>query len=374
MARAMLSAALAATLWGLGGAALAGPATAVTGPSRTPTQELAVAKAIETAIADGDLARARRRLSAEALSPLVAATLQGRLALAEGDAALARKRFGEAMKLAPDHAPLRLLAAHAALVLGDHDDVLTLLTHPDLASSDPSIALLAAAAHDGKDDTAAAYAVLRAAARAHPDDVPTRVQLIVLCVRHERLVTARAWASTLTPADLGADLAAALLRQVRGQAGADTFAQWLAAGFPRDEAVATELAYVYAAQGSDEAAARTFARAWRLGADTARASAEHYRVAGHWAAALRMNARVRDASQRAGQRFDILFEAGKLAQAIAAGEALSSGEATARRRYNLAYAHYALGQYAEATRLARALQSSSEAERAQLLLRAMGRP
>ena len=332
-----------------------------------------MAKAIERAITDGDLARARKRLADAPLSPLVAATLGGRLALAEGDAASARKRFGEAMKLAPDHAPLRLLAAHAALALGDHDDVLTLLAHPDLSTSDPAVALLAAAAHEGKDEPAAAYADLRAAALAHPDDVPTRVQLVILCVRHERLITAQAWARSLTPKDLTADVAAALLQLLRAQSGATAFAQWLAAGYPRDPKIATELGHVYAADGDDEAAARTFARAARLGADTARAAAEHYRVAGHYAAALRMNARVRNADQRAAQRFDILFEAGKLAQAIAAADTLPSGEATARRRYNLAYAHDALGQHAEATRLARALLSSSEGARAGQLLRAMGR-
>lgn len=342
-------------------------------PPRTAAEELAAAKSIEQLITDGKLPRAKERLGAEALSPLVSATLRGRLALAEGDPARARRGFGEAMKLAPDHAPLRLLAAHAALALGDHADVLALLAHRDLDATDPSIALLSAAAHDGQGDHASAYAELRAAARAAPDDVPTRVQLVILCVRHERLQTAKAWARSITPKDLTAEVAAALLRQLRGQAGATDFAQWLAAGYPRDATIVTELGHVYAAAGSAHTAARTFARAWRLGAPTAHAAAEHYRVAGRYADALRMNARVRDAGRRAAQRFDVLFESGKLAQAIAAAAAIDGTAQTARRRYNLAYAHYALGQYAEATGLARALTSSSEATRARQLLAAMGR-
>jgi hypothetical protein len=63
-----------------------------------------------------------------------------------------------------------------------------------------------------------------------------------------------------------------------------------------------------------------------------------------------------------------------MARAIVVGDAIDRSQGlSARRRYDLAYAHYVLRQHAEATTHARKLADTDEAARAATLLRAMGR-
>jgi tetratricopeptide (TPR) repeat protein len=178
----------------------------------------------------------------------------------------------------------------------------------------------------------------------------------------------------MTPEQLGRDTTLAVLQRARSSVGALPVARSLAAAFPGDAEVQEQLGWVESAAGRYTDAARSLARASRLGADTAYAAAEHYRAARRYREALDINARIGDRSRRATQRFDILFESGRMARAITAAEALNaSGELDPRRRYNLAYAHYSLRQFAEASRLARSLEGTPDADRARALLRAMGR-
>jgi hypothetical protein len=182
------------------------------------------------------------------------------------------------------------------------------------------------------------------------------------------------WAETMTPEQLGRDTMLAVLQRARSTPGALPVARRLAAAFPGDAEVQEQLGWVESAAGRYTDAARSLGRASRLGADTAYAAAEHYRAARRYREALDINARVGDRARRTAQRFDILFESGRMARAITAAEALAAtGDLDSRRRYNLAYAHYSLRQFSEASRLARSLEGTPDAKRARALLRAMGR-
>lgn len=323
---------------------------------------------IERSIDDGDVAKAKAAMADADLSPVARATLRGRLALAQARPLDAAAHFEEAVRLAPEHAPLRLLWAHALLRAEKPGEVEAALRTLD--STDPAVARVRAAAEEANGNVEAAYATLAASSRKNPDELELKHQLVLLCAREGLLEPTRAWIETLTPAELGRVMALAVLQEIRSDAHALPLARQLASAFPDDADVQSQLGWVASSAGATAEASRAFARAVMLGADEAYAAAEHARAAGHHREALRLNARVGDDTKRAEQRFDILFESGKLARAIAAAEAL---RLSARRRYNLAYAHYGLQQYSEASAQARRLSGTDYAARAQTLLRAMGR-
>lgn len=332
------------------------------------------ATAIEALIDADALDEARDRLDDSELPPLLETTLQGRLALADGQPGRAIRALRRAIDLAPDYAPLKVLLAHAQLEADRPDDALSTLSSAGVDDRDPSIALVRASAHRATGDAASAYAALRRAAQAEPEHAGVHQQLVVLCASEGLFEAAAQWAKRLDRSTLGAPTAAIALQHARGQAGALRFARWMAAAFSDDAAVQAELGWVESAAGHYRRAARALEHAARLGADTAFAAGEHYRAAGRYREALAANAAVGGDQTRAEQRFDILFEAGKQARAIVAGRRLvANGWLDARRRYNLAYAHYALRQFAEASRHARALAGTTESARAAALLRAMGR-
>jgi len=323
---------------------------------------------IERSIDDGDVEEAKAAMADADLSPVARATLRGRLALAETQPAAAAEHFEEAVRLAPDHAPLRLLWAHALLRAGRPDEVRAALKTLD--SKEPAVARLRAAAEESAGNPGPAYAALEGASRANPEDLELKRQLVLLCAREGLLEPTRTWIETLTPKQLGRVMALAVLQEIRSDAHALPLARQLASAFPSDADVQAQLGWVASSAGATSEASRAFSRAVSLGADEAYAAAEHARAAGLHRDALRINARVADDTKRAEQRFDILFESGKLARAIAAAEAL---RLSPRRRYNLAYAHYGLHQLAEASTHARTLTGTDYAARAQTLLRAMGR-
>lgn len=323
---------------------------------------------IERSIDDGDVAKAKAAMEDADLSPVARATLRGRLALAEARPVDASAHFEEAVRLAPEHAPLRLLWAHALLRADKPAEIGAVLRSLD--AKEPAVARLLAAAQEANGEVEAAYATLEAASRANQDELELKHQLILLCAREGLLEPTRAWIETLTPAQLGRVMALAVLQEIRSDAHALPLARQLAGAFPGDADVQAQLGWVASSAGATTEASRAFARSVMLGADEAYAAAEHARASGLHREALRLNARVGDDTKRAEQRFDILFESGKLARAVAAAETL---RLSARRRYNLAYAHYGLQQYAEASTEARRLSGTDYAARAQTLLRAMGR-
>jgi hypothetical protein len=276
--------------------------------------------------------------------------------------------------LAPKHAPLRVLLAHAQVAGGRHREALSSLDAKGIDTTTTAVALLKAAAHRGLEHPARAYEVLTRSVKAHPDHPALVRELVILCASQGLFETARSWAERLPPAELSPRTAVAALESARDQTGGVGFARFLGAGFPDDAQVQAQLGWTLSAAGLYADAARSLDRAAMLGADTAFPAAEHYRAARRYRDALSLNARVPDPERRAGQRFDLLFESGKMARAIEAGKSLEAkGTLTPRRRYSLAYAHYSLRQFAEATRHARALTDTAESERARTLLRAMGR-
>jgi len=323
---------------------------------------------IERTIDAGEVERAKQAIEESELTPVARATLSGRIALAEDRPADAATQFAAAVALAPEHRPLRLLWAHALLRAGRPEAVDEALEPLD--ATDPTVAQLLAASFDAEGKVARAYAVLEASARAHGETLELTHQLILLCAREGLLEPARAWIETLSPTQLGRTMTLAVLQEIRSDAHALPLARQLASAFPDDAQVQAQLGWVASAAGATREASRAFARAVSLGADEAYTAAEHARASGDHREALRLNGRVRNQDKRARQRFDILFESGKLAQAIAASQSITL---SARRRYNVAYAHYALQQYAEAAEQARALAGTDYAARAQTLLRAMGR-
>lgn len=340
-------------------------------PAADPRERAA---AIEALIEAGAVKEARDRLDDSELPPLLHATVQGRIALADGRPQAAIKAFRRAIELAPDHAPLRVLLAYAQLDAGRPQDALSSLGGAGLDEREPSIALLLASAHRALDDTASAYAALRQAARANPEHAVLHQQLVLLCANEGLFEAAKQWAQRIDRSALGAQTAAAALVPARGQPGALRFARWMAAAFADDAAVVAQLGWAESAAGEYRRAGRALHRAARLGADTAFAAAEHYRAVQAYREALAVNAAVGDPRARTEQRFDIVFEAGKQARAVVAGKRLEDqGWLDPRRRYNLAYSHYALRRFAEATRHARALAGTAESKRAAALLRAMGR-
>lgn len=323
---------------------------------------------IERSIDRGDIAEAKAAMADAELSPVARATLLGRLALAQDRPADAAEQFEQAVALAPKHAPLRLLWAHALLRAEEPGKVEAALKTLD--ATKPAVARLRAAAEEADGDPGAAYAALEGAARANPDELELRRQLVLLCAREGLLEPTRSWMETLTPAQLGRVMALAVLQEIRSGAHALPLARQLARAFPGDADVQAQLGWVASAAGATSEASRAFARAVSLGADEGYTAAEHARAAGRHREALRLNARVSNDTKRAEQRFDILFESGKLARAIAAAQTL---RLSPRRRYNVAYAHYSLNQVAEASAHARRLSGTDYAARAQTLLRAMGR-
>lgn len=349
------------------GAAAAGPSEPDSGPRRN-------ARRIEAMIDRGELDAARRALGDAKVGELLEATLRGRLALAEDEPLRAIRSLRRAMELAPNQVPLELLLAHAQLAAGQPRDALATLERSKAKRLEPGVALLFAHAHHALGDAEAAYEALRKAAKASPDDRMLPRQLVLLCASEGLFETAKVWAARHDPAALGSETATVALQHARGVSGGLEFARWLAAGFPDDATVQAELGWVESAAGRYREAGRALSRAADQGADTAFAAAEHYRAARRYRDALVANAKVASDARRSGQRFDILFEGGKMARAAAAGKRLEgAGALVPRRRYNLAYTHYALREFAEATRHARALKGTSEASRAAALLRAMGR-
>ena len=126
--------------------------------------------------------------------------------------------------------------------------------------------------------------------------------------------------------------------------------------------------YVYAGHRLWHSAAYHFEQAWAQGEPYAFQAADQYRMAGRYRDALRMNGMVSDDGRRAIQRLSILFEQKKYAQiTVIHGTFEDLGS-----QYRLAYAHYAIGDYATAQRYAKALQNTDYEEEATVLLRAIG--
>lgn len=317
--------------------------------------------------------RAEEALRHAALPPSARARLQGKLALQRGDYERASEAFTTALAAAPDDATLRLYLARALLELGRAAEALAALDGTaSWARRSVAQPLLHARALTLLGRDGEAYAVLREAAERFPNDPAPRLELVVSCARLELFDTALAWARTLPTTSL--DVARAIVVALHRHGAALPLLEQIVAQHPRAVDLVVALAHGYAAQGHPAAAARLFARATALGDDQVHAAADQLRLAGDHRAALTMNARVADPAARVRQRLAIAFEAGDMARVVALAPSLREhGVDTPSDRYRVAYAYYVLGQHAQATSWARALEGTSEQARARSLLAAMGR-
>ena len=229
-----------------------------------------------------------------------------------------------------------------------------------------------AALADGDPD--AAYAALVAATEDFPELTAPRLELVAMCSRLGLRASARAWGWDLVGLRPDRDTALAVFDLLYADRRAWPLLETLAAQHGDDAEMVGHLAYAYAADERYFAAATLFDRASVGGEDLAFEAADQYRMAGETHAALVMNARVSERRRRLEQRLGILIAAGEMARVVALEDAMRrAGLGDPRHRYNLAFAHYALGEYARATDLARGLSDTSYADRARALLDAMGR-
>lgn len=221
-------------------------------------------------------------------------------------------------------------------------------------------------------DTAGAYRVLERAARAFPHDPQVRLELVALLQSSGLLNAARRVAVELAGMRLEDQTRLTIFDLLHRDPHARPLLEWLAAAAPEDPQTTAHLAHHYAATGESLAAARLFARATAQGGDFGFEAADQFRVAGRVDEALEANAEVHDVPRRQAQRLAILFEGARYARVVALARR-GTLPAEPASSYRIAYAHYALGEYAEATRRAEALLGTDYEASGQALLRAMGR-
>lgn len=243
-----------------------------------------------------------------------------------------------------------------------------------LAADHVAQPLLLARAQLGAGEPDAAYDTLAGATAQHPEDPAPRLELVALCTELSMRAEARAWGWTLVGLELDRDTVLAVFDLLYADERAHGLLEALAASDPDDADMVGHLAYAYAAHEHWYVAATLFERATLAGEDHAFEAADQFRMAGDTRAALALNARVQPRTRQLDQRLSILVGAGEMARVVAlAGPLAEAGLDAPRHRYNLAFAHYALGEYARAAELARDLLDSPLAGRARALLDAMGR-
>ncbi|MFO0631894.1 MAG: hypothetical protein U0168_03495 [Nannocystaceae bacterium] len=220
----------------------------------------------------------------------------------------------------------------------------------------------------------AAYAAFAQAADDFPDAAAPRLELVALCAEQSLFTAARAWAESIPAAALDATAARLVLAALHRDRAALPLLERIAARLRDDPEIVARLAHAWAAAGQPYTAAMLFERAWALGGDHAFAAADQWRMAGQSRRALAMNARVTDTARRLDQRASILFAAGQYARVVALEPAMRrAGVDGELARQRLAHAHFALGQHARASELARSLLGGRYDANARALLSAMGR-
>lgn len=270
---------------------------------------------------------------------------------------------------------LSLYLASSLLELGRYDDAAEALeASVSLSSELLAHPLLVARTASARGDLDRAYATLVRATRDFPQATAPRLELVALCSQLDLSSSARDWAEQLAGLEPDRETALAVFDLLYADAQAWPVLERLAAQHGDDAEMVGHLAYAYAANERYYAAASLFERATLGGEDLAFEAADQFRMAGDTHAALVMNARVAERRRRLEQRLGILIAAGEMARVVALEPAMrEAGLREPRHRYNLAFAHYALGEFAQATDLARGLSNTPYADRGRALLDAMGR-
>ncbi|NOZ85201.1 MAG: tetratricopeptide repeat protein [Deltaproteobacteria bacterium] len=144
--------------------------------------------------------------------------------------------------------------------------------------------------------------------------------------------------------------------------------------FKQDPQVLARLAFAYSTGKHLLAAARLFARATLLGGDYAFAAAEHFRLAGHFHEAVRLNARVKDSKKRLSQRLAIYLGSERFERAAALEKSFSSiGPLDDTTRYRLAYADLRIDELDRAENLCKKIKDRALKDSASKLIDVISR-
>lgn len=340
--------------------------------SAEPSPEDSVA-AITALIEAGKLSEAAKQLESASLPEVTQALLSGQIAMARGEWRAAERSFQRVLHHHPELLEVRLHLAQVQIQSERFEAAIaTLQAAPEGHTRYSAYAILLATAYRGQSQPDQAYQVLVAAHRDFPSETAIPFELAVLCLDRSLIDCGMAWIEKTGALDESHTIA--IMQSLAQIPGTLAELEDLAARHPNNATAQATLAYAYAWSGASATAAKLFERALHLGADVAFEAADQWRVAGHTQRALQSNAAVEDSKRRLDQRASILFSGGALARLIAMKPTLERAQLmTPIQRYRLAYAHYALGQLAQASELARSLVGTDQAEQGRALLAAMGR-
>jgi|GEM_PF-1368200 len=346
----------------------------------TPVDVRAEVARVQSLTSAGRLAEAEALLASLQVPDGVRARLDGVIALERKDYAAASRAFERALRAErsagqPADPQVSLYLAHTYLRLERYDRALAAIEATrSLAGELVAQPLVEAQALLGADRLNEAYGVLRAAVTRFPDELAPRLELVDLASRMSLLTVARVQAEQLLRLELDRDSAMAVIQALHRDSAALPLLERVVARFPNDSELRAHLAHGYAVHGTWYAAGFLFEQATLLGGDYAFEAADQYRLAGAIRRALAMNGRVVKPDRRLRQRLSILYSAGEMARVVALeAELVRRGLDDDATVYRLAYAHFSLSEYAQATRLASRLIGTGFESQARSLLGVMGR-
>ena len=314
----------------------------------------------------------RRWSEAEARLGSVSAKIRprfvGLIAQGRGQHGKAAAAFDKALALTPGVPQLHLHASYAHLQLKRYDKALAHARAAEKLSA-KAIAqpMLASRALQGLGRDAEAYAVLKRACVDFPKLSRPWLELASLAQRNKLSHEVRAAARQVLARQHDRGAVVALVQLLSADPKGLPLLEELVAAHPRDAELRGRLAHVYAQRRQWFSAARLFEDATVMGGGYAFEAADQYRMAGRYRDALRMNGQVPASDAQLVQRLAIIFEQKNYARIVTMNVKLSD----LGSRYRLAYAHYAVGNFATARAQAKALLSTAYREEAEALLRAM---
>ena len=294
---------------------------------------------------------------------------EGMIAQGKGESARAARAFERALALSPERPVLHLRLAYAYLRLKKFEDALRhVQAAKGLGSIVTTLPLLEARALDGLGRDSEAYRVLNRGCDAENTSIKVCLELALFARKRLLVSEVRTTVQKILAMQPDTDELKLVFNLLADDQESLLVLEQIVFRFPDLPALRGLLGYVYAGHRLWHSAAYHFEQAWAQGEPYAFQAAEQYRMAGRYRDALRMNGMVSDDGRRAIQRLSILFEQKKYAQiTVIHGTFEDLGS-----QYRLAYAHYAIGDYATAQRYAKALQNTDYEEEATVLLRAIG--
>ena len=297
------------------------------------------------------------------------ALAEGMIAQGKGESARAARAFERALTFTPGRAELHLRAAYAYLRLEKFEAA---FRHIQVAKSLGSVVttmpLLEARALEGLAREPEAYRILKHGCEAKKTSIKVCLELALFARKRLLVSEVRTTVQKILALQPNTDELKLVFNLLADDQESIPVLEQIVIRFPNMPALRGLLGYVYAGHQLWHSAAYHFEQAWVQGEPYAFQAADQYRMAGRYRDALRMNGMVSDDGRRAVQRLSILFEQKKYAQITVIHDTFKD----LGSQYRLAYAHYAIGDYAMAQHYAKALQNTDYEEEATVLLRAIG--